>query len=158
MCAAFAYSTNVFMRDSGVRETRALADVHEIDLSGTGATYRNTAPDMKPFVVMEDDRVRVSAVPVPHGPAFPAFGYWFDTAYGSVTFSGDTTYSTNLERLGARTERQRASGTGRVTPPHVSGRALATAYGGRQGHPRGGASVGFGQVAVWSVGMGWGAV
>ncbi|MEV6163230.1 MBL fold metallo-hydrolase [Streptomyces sp. NPDC052052] len=99
VCDAFAYSTNVFMRDSGIRETRALADVHEIDVAGTGASYENTAPDMRPFVVMEDDRVRVTAVLVPHGPAFPAFAYRFDTAYGSVTFSGDTTYSENLERL-----------------------------------------------------------
>ncbi|WP_031037570.1 hypothetical protein [Streptomyces sp. NRRL F-5650] len=36
---------------------------------------------------------------VPHGPAFPAFAYRFDAEHGSVTFSGDTTYSDNLERL-----------------------------------------------------------
>lgn len=87
------------MRDSGIRETRALADVHEIGPAGTGGTHENNAPDMKPLVVMEDDRVRVTAVLVPHGPAFPAFAYRFDTEHGSVTFSGDTTYSDNLERL-----------------------------------------------------------
>ncbi|KHL16084.1 UNVERIFIED_CONTAM: hypothetical protein LK11_17930 [Mumia flava] len=98
-CAAFAYSTNVFLRDSRIRETRALADVHEIAIPDVGASFQNTAPDMDPFVVMEDDRVRVSAVLVPHGPAYPAFGYRFDTEHGSITFSGDTTYSTNLEGL-----------------------------------------------------------
>jgi ribonuclease BN (tRNA processing enzyme) len=99
-CAAFAYSTNVFLRDSRIRETRSLADVHEIVVPAeAGASFENTAPDMAPFVVMEDDRVRVSSVLVPHGPAYPAFAYRFETKYGAVTFSGDTTYSTNLEGL-----------------------------------------------------------
>lgn len=96
--SAFAYSTNVFMRDSRIRETRGLADVHEISLP-VEASYQQTAPTMEPFVVMEDDRVRVSAVLVPHGPVFPAFAYRFDTDQGSVTLSGDTTYHDNLIRL-----------------------------------------------------------
>lgn len=96
--AAFAYSTNVFMRDSGVRETRGLADVREIALP-VEAGFQQTAPDMKPFVVMEDDRVRVTAVLVPHGPVFPAFAYRFDTDHGSVTFSGDTTQHRNVISL-----------------------------------------------------------
>lgn len=97
--AAYAYSTNVFMRDSGIRETRGLADVREIAVPEVGASFENTAPAMAPFVVTEDDRVRVSAVLVPHGPVFPAFAYRFDTDHGSVTFSGDTTYSDNLLTL-----------------------------------------------------------
>ncbi|PUB32288.1 RNAse Z [Promicromonospora sp. AC04] len=101
---AFAYSTNVFMRDSLIRETRALADVHEIQMPQVGADHQHTAPTMDPFVVMEDDRVRVSAVLVPHGPVFPAFAYRFDTDHGSVTFSGDTTYSSNLVRLARRSD------------------------------------------------------
>ncbi|GAA4479752.1 MBL fold metallo-hydrolase [Rhodococcus olei] len=96
---AFAYSSNSFMRDTGVRDVRTLADVHEITLPAIGATFENTSPAMDPFVVMEDDRVKVSAVLVPHGPIFPAFAFRFDTAHGSVTFSGDTTYSENLVRL-----------------------------------------------------------
>lgn len=104
-CAdAYAYSTNLFMRDSHIRETRSLLAVHEIPLPAVGATYQNTAPPMAPFVVMEDDRVRVSAVLVPHGPAFPSFAYRFDTDHGSVTFSGDTTYSDNLLRLAHRSD------------------------------------------------------
>lgn len=97
--AAYAYSTNVFLRDMGIQDIRALADVHEIGLPEVGATFENTAPPMKPFVVMEDDRVRVSAVLVPHGPVFPSFAFRFDTDHGSVTFSGDTTYSDNLIAL-----------------------------------------------------------
>lgn len=97
--AAFAYSTNLFMRDSGARDLRSLADVQELTLPSVGASYQQTAPTMTPFKVMEDDRVRVTAVLVPHGPVFPAFAYRFDTDHGSVTFSGDTTYSENLIRL-----------------------------------------------------------
>ena len=97
--AAFAYSSNVFMRDSRIRETRSLAEAHEIVLPSVGAGYQETSPVMTPFVVMEDDRVRVTAVLVPHGPVFPAFAYRFDTDHGSVTFSGDTTYHPNLVTL-----------------------------------------------------------
>ncbi|MFF4793331.1 MBL fold metallo-hydrolase [Streptomyces sp. NPDC001276] len=97
--AAYAYSTNVFLRDMGIQDIRSLADVHEIELPEVGATYENTAPAMKPFVVMEDDRVKVSAILVPHGPVFPSFAFRFDTDHGSVTFSGDTTYSDNLIAL-----------------------------------------------------------
>ncbi|MET9188527.1 MBL fold metallo-hydrolase [Streptomyces tendae] len=97
--AAYAYSTNVFLRDMGIQDVRGLADVHEIELPGVGADHTNTAPPMEPFVVMEDDRVRVSAILVPHGPVFPSFAYRFDTDHGSVTFSGDTTYSDNVITL-----------------------------------------------------------
>ncbi|MFH9981991.1 MBL fold metallo-hydrolase [Streptomyces sp. NPDC017179] len=97
--AAYAYSTNVFLRDMGIQDIRALADVHEIEIPEVGATYENTAPAMKPFVVMEDDRVKVSAILVPHGPVFPSFAFRFDTDHGSVTFSGDTTYSDNVIAL-----------------------------------------------------------
>jgi ribonuclease BN (tRNA processing enzyme) len=55
--------------------------------------------EIKPFIVMKDDKVTVTATLVPHGPVFPAFAYRFDTKYGSVTFSGDTTKSTNLITL-----------------------------------------------------------
>jgi ribonuclease BN (tRNA processing enzyme) len=101
---AFAYSTNVFMRDSLIRETRALADVHEIEIPPVGASFQNTAPAMEPFVVMEDDRVRVSATLVPHGPVFPAFAYRFESDHGTVTCSGDTTYSDNLLTLAHRSD------------------------------------------------------
>ncbi|MDA3625257.1 MBL fold metallo-hydrolase [Saccharopolyspora sp. WRP15-2] len=96
---AFAYSTNSFMRDTGIRDVRSLAKVHEIDLPDVGASFENTSPAMDPFPVMEDDRVKVSAVLVPHGPVFPSFAFRFDTAHGSVTFSGDTTCTDNLVKL-----------------------------------------------------------
>ena len=101
---AYAYSSNVFMRDMGIRDIRDLADVHEIQVPNVGATYQNTAPEMDPFVVMQDENVKVSAILVPHGPVFPSFAFRFDTKYGSVTFSGDTTYTPNIPRLAHRSD------------------------------------------------------
>ena len=51
---------------------------------------------MEPFLVMADDRVRVSAILVQHPPVFPSFAFRFDTAHGSVVFSGDTTVTDNI--------------------------------------------------------------
>ena len=59
---------------------------------------------MRPFDVFEDDRVKVTAILVPHGPVFPSYAYRFDTADGSVTFSGDTGRSDNLAALAADTD------------------------------------------------------
>lgn len=94
---AFAYSSNIFMRDSRIPDVLSLMDVHEITVPPVGASpLGDTAPAMQPFPVMEDDRVKVSAILVPHGECFPSFAYRFDTEYGSVTFSGDTAYSENV--------------------------------------------------------------
>ena len=56
---------------------------------------------MQPFEVYHDDLVRVAAFLVDHHPVFPSFAYRFDTADGSVVFSGDTCPNTNrnLQRL-----------------------------------------------------------
>lgn len=54
---------------------------------------------MEPFPVFEDDRVRVTATLVPHGPVYPSLAYRFDTEDGAVTFSGDTAKSANVVRL-----------------------------------------------------------
>ncbi|WP_432132805.1 MBL fold metallo-hydrolase [Streptomyces tendae] len=97
---AYAYSTNLFMRDSGMPDIRTLMNVHEIQLPDVGAVpLTHKAPRMQPFVVMEDERVKVTAVLVPHGPVFPSFAFRFDTDHGSVTFSGDTTYTENIPTL-----------------------------------------------------------
>ncbi|MGW8066034.1 MBL fold metallo-hydrolase [Streptomyces ziwulingensis] len=97
---AFAYSTNVFLRDSGITDVRDLMRVHEVDAPEAGAApHGPTAPDMEPFTVADDGTVTVTAVLVPHGPVFPSYAYRFDTPYGSVVFSGDTSASDNLVRL-----------------------------------------------------------
>jgi ribonuclease BN (tRNA processing enzyme) len=56
---------------------------------------------MDPFEVYRDDKVRVTATLVDHHQVFPAFAYRFDTADGSVVFSGDTGPDTkgNLQKL-----------------------------------------------------------
>lgn len=103
--AAYAYSMNIFLRDMNVADIRTLMDVNEIDLpSGTNATFEQTAPRMKPFRIFRDDTVEVYAILVPHGPVFPAYAFRFDTEYGSVTFSGDTRYSSNLVEMAHRTD------------------------------------------------------
>lgn len=53
----------------------------------------------EPGLVMEDERVRVTATVVPHGPVKPAFAYRFDTADRSIVISGDTAYSEALIAL-----------------------------------------------------------
>ncbi|RBY78687.1 MBL fold metallo-hydrolase [Geodermatophilus sp. TF02-6] len=95
----YAYSYNVFMRDTGIRDVESLQDIHEIAVPDVGAGPANTAPSMEPFTIFEDDRVSVSAILVPHGPVFPAFAFRFDTDKGSVAFSGDTKLSDNVVRI-----------------------------------------------------------
>jgi ribonuclease BN (tRNA processing enzyme) len=52
-----------------------------------------------PVVVFDDGAVRVTAVAVTHGRAVPALAYRFDTADGSVVFSGDTSVNDDLIAL-----------------------------------------------------------
>ena len=105
---AYAYTSNIFIRDNGPAggppDPRTLLDVHEIELPDVGASFTNTAPPMEPFLVMQDENVRVTATLVPHGPVFPSFAFRFDTAHGSVTFSGDTRISENFDRLALGTD------------------------------------------------------
>ncbi|MEV6227873.1 MBL fold metallo-hydrolase [Saccharopolyspora shandongensis] len=68
------------------------------------ANVRNHSPALAPIDVYQDDRVRVTATLVDHPPVFPAFGFRFDTPYGSVTFSGDTTPCDNLRTLAKGTD------------------------------------------------------
>ena len=58
-------------------------------------------PPVDPFPVYEDDRVKVTATLVNHAPVFPSLAFRFDTADGTVTFSGDTAPSDNLVKLAA---------------------------------------------------------
>jgi ribonuclease BN (tRNA processing enzyme) len=98
---AFAADINERMRDDRrpALETRFRA--HDIPLPGAvvAAANADPAPEMEPIDVYEDENVEVRAILVPHPPAFPSFAYRFDTADGSVVFSGDTTVSANLVKL-----------------------------------------------------------
>lgn len=96
----YAYSHNIFIRETDIRDVNTLANVHDIAIPPVGASaLGTTAPPMQPFPVMEDDRVKVTAILVPHGPVFPSFAFRFDAADGSVVFSGDTGPSDNIVTL-----------------------------------------------------------
>jgi hypothetical protein len=98
---AFALDLNDRMRDSRKPSLRTSFDVHDIELpAGVGFHPNdNHHPEMEPFLVHEDDKVKVTATLVDHYPLAPAFGFRFDSADGSVVFSGDTAPSQNLVRL-----------------------------------------------------------
>lgn len=88
----YAYSYNVFERGDGTQPITLLQQrIKEIEIpADAGASSTNTAPLMQPFCIYKDERVRVSAILVPHGSVFPCFAYRFETAAGIVVFSGDT--------------------------------------------------------------------
>lgn len=88
----YAYSYNVFERGDGTQPITGLQqNITENPIpADVGASSTNTAPLMQPFKLHEDSRVRVSAILVPHGSVFPCFAYRFETADGTVVFSGDT--------------------------------------------------------------------
>ncbi|WP_399892808.1 MBL fold metallo-hydrolase [Streptomyces sp. BBFR51] len=97
---AFAASPSFFMSEHTGSDPTALLRVHDVlPPSSTGASAANTAPDMAPFTVMENDAMKVTAVLVLHGAVFPAYAYRFDTDHGSVVFSGDAAPNPNLIRL-----------------------------------------------------------
>lgn len=97
---AYSYDIDVRIVDEGRPPLYELVQVEAIDLpaSAAGADGEHT-PLMNPFLVYEDELVRVSAILVEHPPIFPAFAFRFDTAYGSVVVSGDTTESLNTSTL-----------------------------------------------------------
>ncbi len=97
---AYAYSTNVLMRDSGFDDIGSYMDAREIVLPSVGASPTgNTAPAMQPFAIATLADITVTATLVPHGVCFPSYAYRFDTPQGSVVFSGDTAPTPNLIAL-----------------------------------------------------------
>lgn len=101
---AYASDLNDRIRNSRKLDVRTVLQVEDIDLPeipGFISPDQTPHPMMKPFVLHTDERVRVTATLVQHAPVFPAFAFRFDTAYGSVVFSGDTGPSDNLIRLAA---------------------------------------------------------
>ncbi len=94
--AAFAYHLNVMPLDARMPDAGELVRAVDIRVPAAG-----DGPAEAPVVVLDDESVRVTAVAVMHGRAVPALGYRFDTADGSVVFSGDTTASDDLIALAA---------------------------------------------------------
>lgn len=97
---AYAAHATFFLAEGFGADPASTLQVHDVlPPAAAGASSEHPCPDMEPFPVVDDGHVRVSAVLVPHGSVFPAYAYRFDTAHGSVVFSGDTARSANLVRL-----------------------------------------------------------
>jgi ribonuclease BN (tRNA processing enzyme) len=103
LVAAYATDLNDRIRDYRKRDLGEMFDVHDIALPPGAGDDPNGSPSpaMEPFLVHEDDLVRVTAILVDHAPVFPAFAFRFDTEDGSVVFSGDTCPCDNLVALAA---------------------------------------------------------
>ena len=99
--AGMAADLNIRVRSEGVPDVRGFFQAQDIVVPAGVVKDPNVdpAPPMEPFEVWRDERVTVSAILVPHGLVYPNFAYRFDTASGSVVFSGDTALSPNLVKL-----------------------------------------------------------
>ncbi|MDD1719670.1 MAG: MBL fold metallo-hydrolase [Methanoregulaceae archaeon] len=111
---SYAQAINDMTLDNGYRDYTSLVEVHEIGpdpgqpgdirFEAPGLDLTNeTCASMEPFDVYEDGNVRVRAILVDHHQVYPSLAYRFDTADGSVVFSGDTGNNTrgNLQKLAA---------------------------------------------------------
>ena len=94
LLAGYAYHLNVMPLDARMPDPGALVRATDIPV-----TPRADGRPPAPVTVMEDDAVRVTAITVTHGHVMPALAYRFDTADGSVVFSGDTTANDGLIAL-----------------------------------------------------------
>jgi ribonuclease BN (tRNA processing enzyme) len=92
--AGYAYHLNVMPLDARMPDAGAL--VRGIDIR---VQARIEGMAQVPVAVFDDGVARATAVAVTHGRAIPALGYRFDTADGSVAFSGDTTVNDDLIAL-----------------------------------------------------------
>src|SRR6266850_2322991 len=79
-----AYDIDTRIADEGRPPLVPLVHAHELTQAG---------------VVMQDERVKVTAALVDHPPVVPAFAFRFDCPDRSIVFSGDTNKSDNLVRL-----------------------------------------------------------
>jgi ribonuclease BN (tRNA processing enzyme) len=104
---AFALDLNDRMRDNLKPDLRTIFQVHDIAIPKGIGYHPNNNPSpagMQPLRVYEDGNVRVTATLVNHFPIVPAFAFRFDTADGSVVFSGDTAPNDNLVALARHAE------------------------------------------------------
>ena len=91
--AGYAYHLNVMPLDAHMPDAGALVRAIDIPMP------ESSGPAEVPFTVLDEPEVRVRGVVVTHGHVVPAFAYRFDTADGSVVFSGDTTVNDDLIAL-----------------------------------------------------------
>ena len=92
--AGYAYHLNVMPLDARMPDAGAL--VRGLDIH---VPARTEGTRQVPVLVFKGGAVQVTAVAVTHGHAVPALAYRFDTADGSVVFSGDSTVNDDLIAL-----------------------------------------------------------
>lgn len=97
----FASDVVIRMADEGRSSPYKWIKGHDIQVPEEANAHPIHArhPKMDPFVIYEDEKVTVSAILVDHRLCYPAFAFRFDSEYGSIVVSGDTTYSNNCIRL-----------------------------------------------------------
>lgn len=102
----FAASSTFFIAEHLSVDPATLVNVHEVmPPASAGASLSDHAPAaMRPFTVMENSDMKVSAICVPHGAVYPAYAYRFDTDHGSVVISGDTAPTPNIPRLASHAD------------------------------------------------------
>lgn len=96
---AYSYDLDIRVNDEARPELSRLVNVSDIATPEQGS-----AAAVLPFAVYSDDRVSVTAALVKHPPVFPALAFRFETAAGSVTFSGDTAECDTLATLAEGTD------------------------------------------------------
>lgn len=98
---SYAYDINIRVYDVDWPRLDGLVRPREIELpSDVNAGPRHQlAPSMEPFETYADDLVRVSATLVHHPPVFPSYGFRFETDYGTIALSGDTSEHPNVVAL-----------------------------------------------------------
>jgi ribonuclease BN (tRNA processing enzyme) len=92
--AGYAYHLNIMPLDARMPDAGGLVRAVDIPVPPPAE-----GEAQRPVVVMDDGSVRVTAIAVTHGHAVPALAFRFDTADGSVVFSGDTTVNDDLIAL-----------------------------------------------------------
>lgn len=98
---AYANDINDRMRDTAKQDLREILEIHDVEVPAgiVEDPNENPAPSMDPFLIYEDENVKVTAILVDHRPVFPAYAFRFDTADGSIVISGDTGVCENLVTL-----------------------------------------------------------
>jgi ribonuclease BN (tRNA processing enzyme) len=92
--SGYAYHLNVMPLDARMPDAGGLVGAVEIAVRAPA-----DGEAQQPVAVLDDGGVRVTAIAVTHGHVMPALAYRFDTADGSVVFSGDTTVNDDLIAL-----------------------------------------------------------
>jgi ribonuclease BN (tRNA processing enzyme) len=101
LMSTFAYDINIRVYDEArpPLDDLVVAEDIELPLDVTAGPRGPLAPPMAPFVVFEDERVRILATLVDHPPVYPSYGFRFETPHGVVAFSGDTAEHANVVEL-----------------------------------------------------------